>query len=87
MHRPRLICTEFNGTLEPNVSLVLEYEDGYTWDKTNKYGYSFAAGKKLLEKNGYVIIYNQHDTNIFAVRKELAPEIFTEVTARIFIIQ
>jgi len=81
-YKPRLICTEFNGTLEPEQSLVLEYEEGYTWDKTNKYGYSFAAGKKLLEENGYVIIFNQHDTNIFAIRKELAPENFTEVTAK-----
>ena len=81
-YRPRLICTEFNGTLDPNISLVLEYEEGYTWDKTNKYGYSFAAGKKLLEENGYVIIYNQHDTNIFAIRKELAPAGFIEVKAK-----
>jgi len=81
-YKPRLICTEFNGTLEPNVSVVLEYEKGYTWDKTNKYGYSFAAGKKLLEENGYVIIYNQHDTNIFAIRKDFAPFGFTEVTAK-----
>lgn len=81
-YRPRLICTEFNGTLEPNIPLVLEYEEGYTWDKTNKYGYSFAAGKKLLEENGYVVLYNQHDTNIFAVPQELAPENFAEVTAR-----
>lgn len=81
-YRPRLICTEFNGTLDPNVSVVLEYEEGYTWDKTNKYGYSFAAGKKLLEESGYVIIFNQHDTNIFAILKELAPNGFTEVKAK-----
>lgn len=70
-YAPRVICSEINGTLNPNLSLVLEYEDEYTWDNTNKYGYSFAAGKKLLEENGYVIIYNMHDTNIFAVKKEL----------------
>lgn len=69
--RPRLICTEFNGTLDPNESLVLKYEEGYTWDETNKYGYSFAAGKKLLEENNYTIVYNLHNVNIFAIRNDL----------------
>lgn len=72
--RPRLICTEFNGTLDPEKSLVLQYEDGYTWDETNKYGYSFAAGKKLLAEHGYTIIFNQHETNIFAVLNDLVDE-------------
>lgn len=82
-YSPRVICTEFNGTLDPNNSLVLEYEEGYTWDNTNKYGYSFSAGKKLLEENGYMIIYNLHDTNIFAVKKEFISSIeLPEVTAK-----
>lgn len=79
-YRPRLICTEFNGTLPSDESLVLKYEDGYTWDETNKYGYSFMAGKKLLAEHGYTIIFNQHETNIFAVPKELAEE--TNVKAK-----
>lgn len=65
--QPRVICTEFNGTLDPDVAVALEYEPGYMWDGTNKYGYSFAAGKALLEWYGYSIIYNQHNVNIFAV--------------------
>lgn len=82
-YSPRLICSEINGTLDPGASIALLYEDGYTWDYTNKYGYSFAAGKKLLEKHGYKIIYNLHDTNIFAVKKELVEGIeFIPVTAK-----
>lgn len=82
-YSPRVICTEFNGTLNPHIPVALEYEDGYTWDKTNKYGYSFAAGKKLLEQHGYKIIYNLHDTNIFAVKKEYVDGIdFVPVTAQ-----
>jgi len=79
-YRPRLIVSEFNGCLDPNKSLVLKYEQGYTWDNTDKYGYSFSAGVRLLEKNGYKVIYNQHDTNLFAVRAEDAPPV--NVTAR-----
>lgn len=79
---PQLICTEFNGVLDPNIPVALEYEEGYTWDKTNKYGYSFAAGKKLLEEKGYTIIHNLHDTNIFAVRSDLVKVPFPEVKAK-----
>lgn len=74
-YKPRLICSEFNGTLDPNKSLVLKYEDGYTWDGTNKYGYSFLAGKKLLESHGYSVIFNQHNTNIFAVYGDYPVEV------------
>ncbi len=74
-YRPRLICTEFNGTLDPEKSVVLSYEGGYTWDNTNKYGYSFSAGKKLLGRHGYDIVFNQHDTNLFAIQsKDLAQD-------------
>ena len=66
-YRPRLVCSEFNGTLDPNKPLVLSYEEDYMWDGTNKYGYSFEAGKRLLERHGYSIIFNQHNTNIFAI--------------------
>lgn len=80
-YSPRCICTEFNGTLNPYTSLVLKYEQGYTWDETNKYGYSFAAGEKLLKENGYRIIYNMLNQNIFALKKELVYGLRFPVTA------
>jgi hypothetical protein len=79
-YKPRLICAEFNGTLDPNISVALKYEEGYTWDKTNKYGFSFTAGVNLLKKHGYSVIFNQHDLNIFAAPSEYLPEPIT-VTA------
>lgn len=83
LFHPKVICTEFNGCLDPNVKKVLRYEPGYMWDNTDKYGYSFAAGKELLEANGYTVIYNQGETNIFAVRSELIEGLtFPEVTAK-----
>ncbi|MET0463417.1 MAG: hypothetical protein ABW007_09685 [Chitinophagaceae bacterium] len=81
-YSPRCICTEFNGTLDPLVPLVLTYEEGYTWDETNKYGYSFAAGEKLLRAHGYRIIHNMHDQNIFAVKQELVKDLIFDVSAR-----
>jgi hypothetical protein len=80
-YAPRCICTEYNGTLNPDISLVLAYEEGYTWDETNKYGYSFAAGEKLLEEHGYKIIYNMLNQNIFALKKNLVEGLMFRVTA------
>ena len=80
---PRLVCAEYNATLDPNIPVKLQYEDGYTWDGTNKYGFSFSAGKKLFEKFGYTIVHNHADTNIFALRNDLVPNDFnTEIVAR-----
>lgn len=81
VYRPRVICTEFNGTLDPETPVVMKYQEDYVWDGTNKYGYSFAAGKKLLEKHGYVIVFNLNQTDIFAVRKDLVDPIEPIVTA------
>lgn len=80
-YSPRCICTEYNGTLDPAASVVLKYEDGYTWDETSKYGYSFAAGGKLLGEHGYRIIYNMLNQNLFSVKKELVDGFFFHVTA------
>lgn len=71
---PRLICAEFNATLDPSVPVKLQYEDGYTWDGTNKYGFSFSAGVKLFAKHGYTVVHNHKDTNLFAVRNDLLAE-------------
>jgi len=60
---------------------VLKYEEGYTWDLTSKYGYSFNAGKKLLAEFGYRIIYNHVNQNLFALQEELIKGLIFNVTA------
>ncbi len=70
-YKPSLICAEFNATLPKDSSLKLKYEEGYMYDWTNKYGFSFKAGEKMLKKHNYTIVYNQMNINIFAVRDEL----------------
>lgn len=80
-YSPRCICTEYNGTLDPATSVVLKYEADYTWDETNKYGFSFAAGKKMLEKHGYRIIYNMDNQNLFALKEDIVKGMIFNVTA------
>lgn len=77
-YTPRLICVEFNGTLDPLLKVKLKYEDGYTWDGTNKYGFSLGAGIDLLQKSGYRAVLNHKETNIFAVRADLLPDGFVK---------
>ena len=80
---PRFMCLEFNPSLPPMSKLVLKYQPGYTWDSTNKYGFSFGAGKFLCEKYGYTIIFNQYDQNLFIVRNDLIAGLeVPEITAR-----
>ena len=78
-YEPLVICTEFNGTLDPLSNVKLKYEDGYTWDGTNKYGFSFTAGVKLLNDNGYTVVYNSKDTNLIAVNNKLLGNILQEI--------
>jgi len=78
---PRVICCEFNSGLPPESCLKLQYEEGYIWDETSKFGFSFGAAKKLFAKYGYEIIYNQMDLNLFAVADHIIYFPFPEVTA------
>lgn len=70
-YKPRIICTEFNSALPPEQSLKLAYKEGYVWDETDQYGYSFGAAIKFCNKYGYVIILNHIEQNLFLVRKDL----------------
>lgn len=82
-YTPRVVCAEFNGTLDPNKAVKLQYEDGYIWDETNKYGFSFAAGIKLFEKHGYTVVLNHKETNLFAIHKSELPKDFKiNITAK-----
>lgn len=71
VYMPSLVCAEYNGTLDPTSCVKLQYEEGYTWDGTNKYGFSYGAGLKLFAKHGYYVVFNHADTNMFAVRADL----------------
>lgn len=73
--KPRVICTEFNGTLDPSLSVKLKYEPGYIWDETNKYGYSFGAAIRFCNKHGYKIILNHVNQNLFLVRSDLIGDV------------
>jgi len=73
-YSPAIICAEYNGCLPPETTVKLKYEQGYTWDGTTKYGYSYGAGLKFAEKWGYYVIMNHINMNLFMVKSNLIPE-------------
>jgi len=70
-YTPSIICAEYNGCLPPETTVKLQYEEGYTWDGTTKYGFSFGAGLKFAQKWGYAVIMNHLNMNLFMVKKEI----------------
>lgn len=70
-YQPRLIVCEFNGTIENGVSKTIEYNENHVWNNDDYYGFSFEAGKKLAEKHGYKVVFQNDALNMYLVKKEL----------------
>ena len=75
-YRPNLIVAEFNASRA--ASETIEYNSSFRWGSDDYYGFSFAAAKKLAEKFGYHIIFQNDELNLYMVAKEhiegLVPE-------------
>lgn len=67
--RPKLIIAEFNPSKEGAVAI--QYNSDFLWKEDDYYGFSFEAGKKLAEKHGYYIIFQNDELNLYMVAKEL----------------
>ena len=70
-YRPNLIVSEINGEFSEEKCITIEYNPGHTWGHDNYYGVSYGAIKKLGEKHGYRIIFQNDSLNVYLVRKEL----------------
>jgi len=67
--KPEIICAEFNPTF--GDSRTIKYNPDHVWDGTDYYGFSFHAGVKLAEANGYKVIFQIADMNMIMVREDL----------------
>lgn len=70
-YSPRLIVCEFNGTIARGVSKAIQYNAKHVWGNDDYYGFSFEAGKKLAEKHGYKVVFQNDALNMYLVKKEL----------------
>lgn len=66
--KPKLIVCEFNPFIEGSVSIKLNPD--FRWSGDNYYGFSFEAGKKLAEKYGYYVIFQNDNINLYMVAQE-----------------
>lgn len=78
-YKPSLIVAEFNPIFQPHESKVIAYDESHTWGDDDYYGFSFLAGLKLAEKNGYACVYQNDSLNMYFVRKDFL-EVFPDVS-------
>lgn len=83
-YSPRVIICEFNGTIENDKSITIKYNPEHRWNNDDYYGFSFAAGKKLAERHGYRVVFQNDALNMYLVRRSLladpdAPDVVSYV--------
>jgi len=67
---PKLIIAEFNASFESDCSISVKYDSEFVWQGDNYFGFTLEAGRKLAESNGYTLIFQHADMNIFLLKNE-----------------
>lgn len=67
-YEPAIIVAEYNPAFTD--SRTIKYNPNHVWAGDDYYGFSFNAGVKLAEENGYTVIF-ANEMNMFMVRKDL----------------
>jgi hypothetical protein len=69
---PRIVIVEYNAHIPPGESKTIPYDPAFVWDKTDYYGASLLALKKLGESKGYSLLgTDRHGVNAFFVETSL----------------
>lgn len=63
--KPKLIVAEFNPAKEGSVAI--QFNPNFKWSGDDYYGFSFEAGKRLAERYGYYIIFQNDNVNLYMV--------------------
>lgn len=67
--RPRIVIIEFNPSIQPDISVSIQYNPNISFKKTNYFGASFKALKMLGEYKGYDLINCIGCNMIFALHE------------------
>ena len=74
---PRVVVIEYNATLGPSESQVVEYDPYHRWDGTDHFGASLLALGRLGHLKGYELIgCDSKGVNAFFVRSDLVEDHF-----------
>ncbi|MDR2087508.1 MAG: FkbM family methyltransferase [Dysgonamonadaceae bacterium] len=69
---PRVVVIEYNAKFPPPCSVIMEYDENYCWDWSDKMGVSLQAVTDLGESLGYQLVgTNLNGVNAFFVRKDI----------------
>jgi hypothetical protein len=83
---PRLCVFETHNIVPDNLSITIPYDPNFNYREKKNHEQDFTsvsllAMKKLSEKKGYRLIgAHKHGFNVFFLRKDIAQDIFPEVT-------
>lgn len=79
--RPKVVITEYNLNLNPNVSKTIVYNETHRFQDNDYYGASRLAFERLFDHNGYSVVGYMGD-NMFFVRKDyLTDELKAKIPA------
>jgi hypothetical protein len=70
-YKPSLIVAEYNPIWGPTESKVIEYDENHSWNNDDYYGFSFLAGIRMAERNGYACVFENDSLNMYFVRKDM----------------
>lgn len=69
---PRVVIIEYNAHIPAHEAKTIPYDPSFAWDKTDYYGASLLALKKLGEEKGYTLVCtDKHGVNAFFVRNDV----------------
>ncbi len=76
-YRPRVVVIEYNSSIPPNESAVVEYDSKAVWDGTNYHGAGIKALADLGAQKGYTLVAcDSRGINAFFVQRDLADRHF-----------
>lgn len=68
---PSVIICEFNPIHKPNESKTIPYDEEHTWGNDDYYGFSFLAGVRLAQTNGYSVVHQNDNLNLYMVENNV----------------
>jgi hypothetical protein len=69
-YKPRVIISEYNAEHDWSESKAIVYDPNFVFAENDYYGYTFRAGMKLADQNGYRVIHQHSALNLFYLRKD-----------------
>jgi hypothetical protein len=71
-YNPKLIVAEFNAAFTD--SRTIKYDSEFSWGGDDYFGFTLEAGEKLAKNNGYNLVCQNADMNIFLLRNDVIME-------------